>query len=69
MTEYWFKFINNEPRTLYRTTLGGANERFDNTQFEWVPDDRIKWLLINGEIGYDQTTEEAAQQFIQSKLA
>jgi hypothetical protein len=71
MTEYWFGFYKGEPRVLYRMVSGGNSkgERYDNNENEWVPDSTISWYLVSGELGYEETTEEAAQQFIQSKLA
>jgi hypothetical protein len=52
--------------------VSGGNskgERYDNNENEWVPDSTITWYLVSGELGYEQATEEEAQQFIQSKLA
>ena len=71
MTEYWFGFYKGEPRVLYRMVSGenSKGERYDNNETEWGPDSTISWYLVSGELGYEQATEEEAQQFIQSKLA
>jgi hypothetical protein len=73
MTEYWFGYYKDEPRVLYRIAVedgaSGIGERYDYNKHEWVTDDSINWYIYTGEIGYEKTTEEAAQQFIKSKLA
>jgi hypothetical protein len=71
MTKYWFGFYKGEPKVLYRiaSDVNSKGERYDYNQHEWVSDSTISWYLVSGELGYEETTEEAAQQFIQSKLA
>lgn len=68
LTEYWFAFHEGEPRVLFRFVYvngyGGPGERFDLTQKRWVPDDTIYWYILNGEIGYEKTTEAKALAFL-----
>jgi hypothetical protein len=73
MTEYWFAYHNNEPEALYRIVVadGGRNkgEYYDTDDATWKPSEVIDRYIYFGEIGYEQTTKEAADKFIESKLA
>lgn len=73
MTEYWFAFNNNEPQAVFRIVAesGSRNqgEYYDFSDNAWKPSNVIDRYIFFGEVGYDKTTKEAADKFIQSKLA
>lgn len=72
MTEYWFAMHNNEPEALYRVVVESGmrktGEVYDYEDNTWKPSEVIDRYIFFGEVGYDKTTKEAADKFIQSKL-
>jgi hypothetical protein len=69
VTEYWFGYVDDEPRAIYRLVRGDGirrDEYYDWSRNEWLPSD-IYRIILNGEIGYEKATQEDAEEFMRTK--
>jgi hypothetical protein len=71
MFEYWAYLQNGAVHTLYRVTrekdgLFNTPEFYDKIEHVWKPSETIDRYIRFGEVGYDQVTDEVAQDYLNS---
>lgn len=73
MTKYWFFYEDDNPQSVYRATetddILTEPEYYNHSEKSWLPSENIIRYVFGGEIGYEETTEEEALEFIESKSA